>query len=272
MRGFSVWKNKITVFITPTTHWDREWVMTHGQYQVRLVHLVDRLLELLYLFPHYRFLLDGQFIILEDYLAIKPEKRTEIATFLANHQLVAGPWYVLSCYQGEMRGSATQPMDLVGTLSSHMPLKQINDQCEVLLQRVLEPLCTITTALTSTAYPTGLVRNLWRMLLINHPHDSICGCSQEETLETTEYHAEEKDGQAPSPLSWQMAVVLLTSIPGISERIAYTILAEIGSDMSRYPTASHLASWSGVCPGNHESVGKRKSGKARKGNACMTQI
>lgn len=95
---------------------------------------------------------------------------------------------------------------------------------------------------------------------------------QEEMLETSEHDAQEKDGQAPSPLSWRMAVVLLTSIPGISERIAYTILAEIGSDMSRFPTAAHLASWAGVCPGNHESAGKRKSGKARKGNAWLRRV
>jgi len=67
-------------------------------------------------------------------------------------------------------------------------------------------------------------------------------------------------------LSWEEAVILLVSIPGMSDRAAFGILAEIGVNMQQFPTASHLASWAGVCPGNHESAGKRLSGKTRKGN------
>jgi len=43
--------------------------------------------------------------------------------------------------------------------------------------------------------------------------------------------------------------------------VAETIISEIGADMSRFPTAAHLASWAGICPGNHESAGKQLSGK-----------
>ena len=59
---------------------------------------------------------------------------------------------------------------------------------------------------------------------------------------------------------------LLRTIPGIGERAAQVIISEIGVDMSRFPTAAHLASWAGLCPGNNESAGRRISGKTRKGN------
>jgi transposase len=63
----------------------------------------------------------------------------------------------------------------------------------------------------------------------------------------------------------------LDQITGINRRIAEIILAEIGSDLSRFPTAKNLTSWAGICPGNHESAGKRLSGKIRKGNVRLRQ-
>ena len=61
----------------------------------------------------------------------------------------------------------------------------------------------------------------------------------------------------------------LETIPGIKRRLAEVILAEIGADMSRFPSARHLASWAGMCPGNHESAGKRLSGRTRKGSPWL---
>jgi transposase len=62
------------------------------------------------------------------------------------------------------------------------------------------------------------------------------------------------------------ALWLLTTIPGIQRRVAEVVLAEIGTDMGRFPTYQHLASWAGLCPGNHESAGKRHSGRTTRGN------
>ena len=61
----------------------------------------------------------------------------------------------------------------------------------------------------------------------------------------------------------------LDGIPGVGRRTAEVLLAEIGTDLSRFPSAAHLASWAGMCPGNEESAGKRLSGKTRKGNAWL---
>lgn len=65
------------------------------------------------------------------------------------------------------------------------------------------------------------------------------------------------------------AATHLLTIPGVGKRVAEVVVAEIGVDMTRFPTAGHLASWAGMCPGNHESAGKRRSGKARKGNTAL---
>jgi transposase len=65
------------------------------------------------------------------------------------------------------------------------------------------------------------------------------------------------------------AVELLCTIPGVQRRTAEVIIAETGGDMTVFPTARHLASWAGVCPGNDQSAGKRRSGKARKGSKWL---
>ena len=64
---------------------------------------------------------------------------------------------------------------------------------------------------------------------------------------------------------FRAAITILTTIPGVSDLSARTIMAEIGADMSRFPTHGHLISWSGLCPRNDESAGKRRSNRMRKG-------
>ncbi len=65
------------------------------------------------------------------------------------------------------------------------------------------------------------------------------------------------------------AIGRLMTIPGVGRRTAEVLLAEIGTDMDQFPTAQHLASWVGLCPGNNESAGKQKSGRTRKGNPWL---
>ena len=67
------------------------------------------------------------------------------------------------------------------------------------------------------------------------------------------------------------AVELLRTVPGIERRTAENVIAEIGTDMTVFPTAGHLASWAGQCPGNDQSAGKRRSGRTRKGSKWLNQ-
>ena len=64
----------------------------------------------------------------------------------------------------------------------------------------------------------------------------------------------------------------LITIPGVAKRAAEVIIAEIGVDMTRFPTSAHLASWAGMCPGNNESAGKRFSGRTRKADPWLRDI
>ena len=81
---------------------------------------------------------------------------------------------------------------------------------------------------------------------------------------------------AVAPPSFRAAVEQLDEIAGVGERGARALLAETGTDMSRFPTHKHFASWAGRCPGNHESAGKRRSGKTPAANrhldAVLTEI
>lgn len=69
---------------------------------------------------------------------------------------------------------------------------------------------------------------------------------------------------------FEEAVVLLDTIPGVGREVAEIIVSEIGTDMSRFPSADALASWAGVAPGNNESAGKRRSGKTTKGSQALS--
>jgi transposase len=115
----------------------------------------------------------------------------------------------------------------------------------------------------------NLLEGLLTIILVNARHiKAVPG--RKTDVRDCERIGEEVTACADSFVS--EAVELLERIPGVGIRTAQTIVAEIGVDMERFPSAKHLASWAGVCPGNHESAGKRKSGQPTKGNQSLRTI
>lgn len=84
------------VHIVPHTHWDREWYHSAARFQVRLARVVDQALDLLDRGRLPSFLLDGQGVVLDDYVAARPDRIPRLATHLASGALESGPWYVLA--------------------------------------------------------------------------------------------------------------------------------------------------------------------------------
>lgn len=85
-----------TLHLISHTHWDREWYLTFQQFRLRLVHLIDNMLEYLDQdagFKH--FMLDGQTIVLDDYLHMRPDKETILRTYIQNGRILIGPWHIL---------------------------------------------------------------------------------------------------------------------------------------------------------------------------------
>jgi transposase len=126
---------------------------------------------------------------------------------------------------------------------AHTSLRNKRDQLEMALEGTL------------TAHQKGLLTRLIRQ------------------LNTQEAEVAELTGEIESRAAvWEEIIGRLVEIPGIERVSAWTILAEIGTDMSVFPDSQHLASWAAVCPGNRESGGKRMSGRTRKGNAYLRRI
>jgi transposase len=110
-------------------------------------------------------------------------------------------------------------------------------------------------------------------------HEIATHMHAQELVESAQPELQELPSDSPadqptpkSPLTWALAIALLCTIPGSGQRAAEGLLAEIGLTMARFPSAAHLASWAGMCPGNHERAGKRLSGRTRKGNPWLRHL
>ena len=131
---------------------------------------------------------------------------------------------------------------------------------ELARKRLRQKLPALRTALQGTV--TEHHRFLLRLLM-----------SHLDSLEGLILQLNARIEEAMAPFAAE--VERLTTIPGVDRRTAEVIVAEIGTDMGRFPTAEHLASWAGMCPGNDQSAGKRRSGHTTKGDqwlrAALTQ-
>jgi transposase len=99
------------------------------------------------------------------------------------------------------------------------------------------------------------------------PHHQLILSQLLADMAWCEEQIEELEGMIATQLKDYTEVLeRLDEIPGVNQRIAQVIVAEVGTDMSRFPSAAHLVSWAGMCPGNNQSGGRRRSGRLRGGN------
>jgi transposase len=102
------------------------------------------------------------------------------------------------------------------------------------------------------------------------PHQRFLLAEQLALLDALEASLERVSAEiAERVRPFEEAIERLQTIPGVGRRVAEVIVTEVGVDLSRFPSAGHLASWAGLCPGHHESAGKRHSGRTRHGNPSL---
>ncbi len=120
------------------THWDREWYLPFENFRIRLVDLIDNLLDILEKDANYRFHLDAQTIVLEDYLEIRPHKRAVLEGHIKNGRILVGPWYVQNDFH-LTSGEATVRNLMIGTkiaksFGNSMPIGYAADQFGLIAQ------------------------------------------------------------------------------------------------------------------------------------------
>src|SRR6202023_4424795 len=86
---------QLNIILVPHTHWDREWYQTFQQFRIRLVRTIDKLLDILDRDDNFQhFMLDGQTIVLDDYLEVQPEQEQRLKKYIQSGHIQIGPWYL----------------------------------------------------------------------------------------------------------------------------------------------------------------------------------
>jgi transposase len=218
-----------------------------------------------------------------------PGRKTDVndATWLADlmaHGLIRGS-FVPDAPTQELRGLLRTRKQFVRERSSHIQrLQKTLEDANIKLDSVISDILGLSgramvealiagesdpDALAALAHrrikaPPAVLRAALRGRVTNHHRFLLqLHLRQIDALDDAVGAIDREVGTHVEP--FRMAVLLLTTIPGVSDLSAQVIGAEIGGDMNRFPTAGHLISWAGLCPKNDESAGKRRSNRMRKG-------
>ena len=242
--------------------------------------------------PVWHILGDGEFeLLLVNAAHVKnvPGRKTDVsdATWLADllaHGLIRGS-FVPDAQTQEMRGLLRTRKQLVRERTSHIQrLQKTLEDANIKLDSVIADIIGLSgrlmiealiggetdpDRLASLAHrrikaPADVLREALRGRVTRHHRFLLrLHLQQIDALDAAIAGIDQEVDDNVEP--FRIAIRLLTTIPGISDLSASIIIAEIGTDMSRFPTEGHLISWAGLCPGNDESAGKRRSTRMRKG-------
>ena len=242
--------------------------------------------------PVWNILSDGDFeLILANAAHVKnvPGRKTDVndATWLADllaHGLIRGS-FVPDTQTQEQRALLRTRKQLTRERTSHVQrLQKTLEQANIKLDSVITDLvgvsgrAMIEALIAGESDPTKLARLASTRIKASSTtltealrgrvtkHHRFLLRLHLEQIDALNRAIAEIDTEVEANLDpFRPLIPLLTSIPGIGELAARVLLAEIGTDMSRFPTAGHLISWAGLCPRNDESAGKRRSTRMRKG-------
>src|SRR5450755_4459466 len=166
------------------------------------------------------------------------------------HKTLESAGIKLSCVASDILGVSGRDMLQGLVAGTHDP----DILAELARGRLRQKLPALRKALTGWFSPTHRILVGELLAHLEYLDESIGRLSDDITAMIAPFVAE---------------IDLLDTIPGVNRRTAEAVLAEIGPDMSRFPSSGTLASWAGMCPGNNESAGKRFSGKTRKGSKWL---
>ena len=242
--------------------------------------------------PVWHILEDGDFdLALANAAHVKtvPGRKTDVndATWLADllaHGLVRGS-FVPNAQTQEMRGLLRTRKQLVRERTSHVQrLQKTLEDANIKLDSVISDVMGVSgrtmieALIAGETDPNTLAALAHRR--IRAPAEELCEALRGRVTKHHRFllrlHLQQIDIFDAAIVAidqevdanvepFRAAITILTTIPGVSDLSARTIVAEIGTDMSRFPTDGHLISWAGLCPRNDESAGKRRSNRMRKG-------